>query len=60
MDVEFVERDSDETTFISKANSSTGNVKVINSWYDMSGRKLNVKPTTKGIYYYNGKQVLVR
>lgn len=30
------------------------------SWYDLSGRKLNGKPTTKGIYIINGKKVVIK
>ena len=30
------------------------------SWYDLSGRKFNGKPTTKGIYIINGKKVVIK
>ncbi|MBR5635025.1 MAG: hypothetical protein IKW78_07620, partial [Prevotella sp.] len=30
------------------------------SWYTIDGRKLNGKPTTKGIYVVNGKKVVVK
>ena len=30
------------------------------SWYDLSGRKLNGKPTTKGIYIINGKKIVIK
>ena len=30
------------------------------SWYDLSGRKLNGKPTTKGIYIIDGKKVVIK
>ena len=29
-------------------------------WYDLSGRKLAMKPTAKGIYIYNGKKRLIK
>ena len=29
-------------------------------WYDMNGRKLSVKPSTKGVYISNGKKVVVK
>ena len=29
------------------------------AWYDLSGRRLNARPTDKGIYIFNGKKVLV-
>lgn len=31
-----------------------------NSWYDLSGRHINGKPVTPGIYIYNGKKWVVR
>lgn len=70
MEVDFIEREVDvetevepeveETTVISKVNPISGEIKAINGWFDMRGRKLDAKPTTKGIYYFNGKQVFVR
>ena len=72
MEVDFIEREIEtdvetdvkpeveETTVISKVNPISGEVRAINGWFDMRGRKLDAKPTTKGIYYFNGKQVLVR
>ena len=29
-------------------------------WYDLSGRKLSGKPTTKGLYINNGKKVVIK
>ena len=29
-------------------------------WYDMSGRKLNSKPTAKGVYIHSGRKVVVK
>ena len=29
-------------------------------WYDLSGRKLNGKPTAKGLYINNGKKVVIK
>ena len=37
----------------------TGQIRM-NGWYDMKGRKLNAKPTTRGTYYHNGKRVFVK
>jgi hypothetical protein len=31
-----------------------------NSWYDLSGRKLQGKPNKKGVYIMNGKKVVVK
>ena len=33
--------------------------KMSGVWYDLQGRKLNGKPTTKGVYINNGKAVVV-
>ena len=30
------------------------------AWYDMQGRKLNAKPTQKGLYIYNGKKQVIK
>lgn len=29
-------------------------------WYDLSGRKLNSKPTAKGVYIHSGRKVVVK
>ena len=60
MDVVIVDRETEQTTVIGKLNTATGEIKIIDNWFDMKGRKLNAKPTTKGIYYYNGKRVMVK
>ncbi len=72
IEVDFIEREVETevetetvpevegTTVISKVNPISGGIKAVNGWFDMRGRKLNAKPTTKGIYYFNGKQVFVR
>ena len=30
------------------------------NWYDLNGRKLNSKPTTKGVYINNGRKVVIK
>ena len=37
-------------------------VKEVNdgNWYDLNGRKLNGKPTKKGVYLFNGRKVVVK
>ena len=30
------------------------------AWYDLSGRRLNGAPTTKGVYINNGKKMIIR
>ncbi|MBR2228918.1 MAG: right-handed parallel beta-helix repeat-containing protein [Prevotella sp.] len=52
--------DNDETTGI--VNIEHGILNMEHSagagWYDLSGRKLQGKPTAKGIYIYKGKKVI--
>ena len=40
-------------------NTVTGEIRM-DRWFDLQGRKLNSKPTTKGTYYYNGKRVIIK
>ena len=40
-------------------NTVTGQIRM-NHWYDLQGRKLNSKPTTKGTYYHKGKLVIIK
>ena len=53
--------DDEETTGIEELNlqPQTSNLKP-DVWYDLSGRKLQGKPTERGIYMYNGKKVAVQ
>ena len=30
------------------------------TWYTLDGRKLSVKPTTKGLYIFNGKKIAIK
>ena len=33
---------------------------MVATWYTLDGRKLSVKPTTKGLYIYNGKKIAIK
>lgn len=33
--------------------------KMISDWYDLNGKRLNGKPTTKGVFIQNGKKVMI-
>jgi hypothetical protein len=33
---------------------------INDKWYDLNGRKLQTKPTQKGVYLHNGTKVIVR
>ena len=50
---------SGETTDIGTIDTRTGEF-TPDGWYDMNGRKLSGKPSTKGIYINNGKKVAIK
>jgi hypothetical protein len=52
--------DNDETTEIEEVDSGQLTVDSDDSWYDLQGRKLDGQPTTKGVYIWKGKKVVVR
>ena len=58
IDVEIVD-ENDNVVATGTMNAATGVIRM-NSWFDLNGRKLNTKPTTRGTYYYNGKRVIVK
>ena len=50
-----------ETTAIGTLDTQTGELDFEGGgWYDMSGRRLNGKPSQKGMYINNGKKVIVK
>lgn len=49
----------DEATGIENVQSSKLNVQS-SAWYDLSGRRLNGKPTAKGLYIHGGRKVIVK
>ena len=52
--------DSETTGIMSIEN---GKLKIENeadAWYDLSGRRLNGKPTQKGLYINNGRKVVIK
>jgi hypothetical protein len=51
--------DNGETTAIGTLDTESGEIDF-GDWYDMSGRKLSVKPTQKGLYIHNGKKVIIK
>ena len=54
--------DDGETTGIVGIEQGTWNMEhsAGTGWYDLSGRKLAKKPTSKGIYIYNGKKRIIK
>jgi hypothetical protein len=52
--------DDGETTGIREVKSEgVKSEKWADPWYSMDGRKLDGKPTKKGLYIQNGKKVVV-
>ena len=49
----------DETTEITTLNVEHGTLND-DSWYSLDGRKLNGKPTQKGVYIYKGKKIVIK
>ena len=46
-------------TLIDNGQLTIDNYAGADSWYDLQGRKLNFKPTQKGVYIYKGKKVVI-
>ena len=49
---------SDDTTAISHLSSRTSH--LTESWYGLDGRRLNGKPTAKGVYVNGGKKYIIK
>lgn len=58
IDIEFVD-DNNNVVESGKLNTVTGEIRM-DRWFDLNGRKLNAKPTTRGTYYHNGKREIVK
>lgn len=56
--VEFIDEE-EGTMAIGTINTITGEIKA-DRWFDMKGRKLDHKPTTKGTYYNNRTKVIIK
>ena len=54
-----IETENGQTTALGKMNTATGEIKL-DRWFDAQGRLLKGKPTIEGIYYNNGKKVIVK
>ncbi len=50
--------DGSGTTSLEKVRWQTDD--EVGEWFTLDGRKLSAKPTTKGLYIFNGKKVVVR
>ena len=49
----------DETTSLDVIQGQTGDEKT-EIWYTVDGRRLNARPTTRGIYIVNGKKIAIK
>lgn len=58
IDIEFVD-DNNNVVESGKLNTVTGEIRM-DRWFDLNGRKLNAKPTTRGTYYHNGKREIIK
>ena len=54
-----IENENGKTTALGTLNTRTGEMKI-DRWFDVQGRLLKGKPTIKGVYYNNGKKVIVK
>lgn len=52
--------DFSEETGIVEMRNGNEEMKNGSAWYTLDGRKLNSKPTTKGLYIINGKKYVIR
>ena len=48
------------TTAIGTLDTRTGEVTFGDDWYDLNGRRLEGKPTAKGVYINNGNKVAIK
>ena len=51
---------SDGTTAIDSARLYDLDASLSGAWYDLSGRRLPAKPTTKGVYIINNRKVVIK
>ena len=51
---------ADNTTAIDVSRVSSLTSQLSNSWYTLDGRRLAAKPTTKGLYIFGGRKVVIK
>ena len=56
----FLSIGSDDTTAIESLMFNVQSSMFNDGWYDLNGRRLNGKPTTKGVYVKDGKKYLIK
>ncbi|WP_290743239.1 InlB B-repeat-containing protein [Fibrobacter sp. UBA4309] len=58
LDIE-IENENGIVVQTGKLNTVTGEVRM-DRWFDLNGRRLNSRPSTKGTYYKNGKKAIIK
>lgn len=56
----FVLNFGDDSTGIISVSKESRSEGVADAWYSLDGRKLNVKPTAKGLYINNGRKIIIK
>ena len=56
----FLSIGSDDTTAIESLMFNVQSSMFNDGWYDLNGRRLNGKPTTKGVYVKDGKKYIIK
>lgn len=56
----FLSIGSDDTTAIESLMFNVQSSMFNDGWYDLNGRRLNGKPTTKGVYVKDGKKYVIK
>ena len=51
--------DGDYTTRIISTTNLTNYTNSAGAWFDLSGRKLDTKPTKKGVYIHEGRKIVI-
>jgi hypothetical protein len=52
--------ESSETTEIISTTDFTDYTDYAGAWYTLDGRKLDAKPTKRGVYIHHGKKIVVK
>ena len=47
------------TTAIATLNTQTGEITTDDAWYTLSGRKLDAKPSQRGVYIHNNQKIVI-
>ena len=59
-EIEVLNFDEENTTGIISPAEIKEITEMAGAWYSLDGRKLDAKPTKKGLYIHNGKKVVIK